>query len=304
MSILEARNLTKTFGTFTAVDEISFELKEGEILGFLGTNGAGKTTTLQMLLGVLSPTAGTISYFKKNFQTHREEILEQVNFSSTYTSLPGNLTVNESLTFMSYLYTIPKRRKRVQEVIELFQLGSLASQKVATLSAGQQTRLNLAKAFLNRPRVLLLDEPTASLDPDIAENVRTLLREEQRNQSISTIITSHNMGEVESICDRVIFLHQGKIVANDTPSQLAKSMDTCRVELLIEGNLKTLKDLLKQKKYRSNISGRRATIEVPEKEVAHLLHALNAAGITYTEISIEKPTLEDYFLHVVEKKTL
>src|SRR3989339_1104196 len=172
MSILKVTNLTKTFGSgkkaFTAVDNISFGLKEGEILGLLGPNGAGKTTTIQMLLGVLTPTFGEISFFGKLFEKHREEILEKVNFSSTYTNLPWHLTARENLIYTSYLYDIPDRDKRVNEMIVQFRLEKLKNQALNDLSAGQLTRVNLAKAFINKPQVLLLDEPTASLDPETA----------------------------------------------------------------------------------------------------------------------------------------
>jgi ABC-2 type transport system ATP-binding protein len=167
MSIISVHNLTKQFGNFTAVNDISFDLEPGEILGFLGPNGAGKTTTIQMLLGVLTPTSGEILYGKKEFSTHREEILEDVNFSSTYTSstytnLPWNLTVKENLTYISYLYRLENRKQRVDKVVEIFKLEALLKQPLHELSAGQLTRINLAKAFINMPKILLLDEPTTN----------------------------------------------------------------------------------------------------------------------------------------------
>jgi len=190
MDILQVANLTKQFDLYKAVDNITFSLKEGEILGMLGPNGAGKTTTIQMLLGVLTPTFGSISYFEKSLFNHKEEILEQVNFSSTYTKLPENLTVLENLTFISYLYDIKHRKDRIIKLADQFNLNNLMHMQCSDLSAGQMTRLTLAKAFINYPKVLLLDEPTASLDPDVADFIRKFLMEERKKFQVSIIITS------------------------------------------------------------------------------------------------------------------
>src|SRR3989344_3708652 len=239
-NILEVKNLTKKFGNFIAVNDISFNLKEGEILGFLGVNGAGKTTTMQMLLGILTPTKGDISYFGKNLFSHKSEIMEQVNFSTTYTQLPWNLTVKENLTFISYLYNIPERKKRIEKIMHVFDLVEMANKQVATLSAGQKTKVNLAKAFINFPKVLLLDEPTASLDVETASEMRNMLLKERTEFNTSMLFTSHNMAEVEDICDRVIFIHDGKVIANDTPENLAKSIQISHVMLVLEKGEKKL----------------------------------------------------------------
>src|SRR3989344_2017261 len=160
MSVIKVSNLSKQFGPpaggFTAVDDISFHLKEGEILGMLGPNGAGKTTTLQMLLGLATPTSGKVEYFGKDLSQHRSEILEQVNFSSAYTKLPRLLKVRENMKFISYLYNIPNRKARLEKIAKIFQLEELWEKEVRHLSAGQATRINLAKAFINFPKVLLL----------------------------------------------------------------------------------------------------------------------------------------------------
>lgn len=301
-AILEVKNLTKTFGTFNAVNNISFSLKEGEIVGLLGINGAGKTTTLQMLLGVLTPTSGEINYFGKSLKTHREEILEQVNFSSTYTNLPWQLKVKESLTFISYLYNIPNRKKRIEETANIFQLEELMNKLNSQLSAGQKTRVNLAKAMLNHPKVLLLDEPTASLDPDIAKYIRDFLLEQRKKHGMSIIITSHNMNEVEEVCDRVVFINQGKIIANDTPTALAKTIDVSHVSLLVTKGKEVLQRLMQEKKFLFSQEGLFTLITVPEKEVATFLAEIMKKGISYSEISIDKPTLEDYFLSIANQR--
>ncbi len=298
--ILEARALTKRFGDFTAVDDVSFVLHEGEILGLLGQNGAGKTTTIQMLLGILTPTSGEISCFGKPFAGHREEILEQVSFSSNYTNLPWNLTVRENLTFISYFYQIPNRAVRLRKIIDIFRLGDIIDSKTHTLSSGQLTRVNLAKAFLNFPRILLLDEPTASLDPEAAQYIRQFLLEERQQFRVSIILTSHNMAEVEEVCDRVIFINEGKIIADDTPEVLARSVTVTHVELFVGDHLGAAIRYAVKANLAYRIEGKRITIDAPEKDIPDLLRGLMRAGVVYEEIAIDRPTLEDYFLATVK----
>ena len=297
MDVLKVTNLTKQFGNFTAVDNISFDLKEGEILGFLGPNGAGKTTTIQMLTATLIPTAGQIDYFGKSLFKHREEILDKLNYSTTYTNLPWNLSVKECLTFISYLYTIKNRKKRIGEIIETFKLEDLLKQTISSLSAGQRTRVNLAKAFLNYPKVLLLDEPTASLDPDIAKYLRDFIMEERKQYNVSILFTSHNMREVEELCSRVIFINKGKLIANDTPRNLAQKIDLTKIELLSQ-NIKEIESFCKKNNIEFTLDGKFITLFTKEKDVAKLLKELSNNDISYDEISINKPTLEDYFLKV------
>lgn len=302
MDILEVQNLKKQFGNFTAVNGISFTLKEGEILGVLGPNGAGKTTTIQMLLGLLTPTGGDIHYFGKSLQKHKSEILEQVNFSSTYTNLPWRLTVKDCLTFVSYLYGIKNRKERIKKIVETFRLEELLKKEISSLSAGQQTRVNLAKSFLNYPKVLLLDEPTASLDPEVAAYIREFLLEERKKFNVSIIITSHNMAEVEEICDRVLFINHGTIIANDTPENLAGSIEVSHIELLFKNNLAKVEEFLKEKKLEYTKNGKYLRVTVKEKEIAQFLRKLGENNFHFEEISIEKPNLEDYFLAMAKGK--
>lgn len=298
MPIIEVKNLTKKFKNFVAVDDVSFELEEGEILGLLGPNGAGKTTTIQMLLGVLNPTAGEVKYFGKPFSENRREILEQVNFSSTYTNLPYELTVRENLIFISHLYAIKNRKGRVAEIIKLFHLEEIAKKQVEDLSAGQMTRVNLAKAFINFPKVLLLDEPTASLDPDVAQYIREFLLSERKQFKVSIILTSHNMAEVEEVCDRVVFINHGKVIANDTPENLAKSLCITHVKILVADGLKRLEAICRERGLKFQEKGRYAYLDIHEEKVSEFLEEIKKAGIVYSEISISEPTLEDYFLEV------
>jgi ABC-2 type transport system ATP-binding protein len=218
--VLEVRNLTKTFGDFTAVNGISFALEPGEILGVLGPNGAGKTTTMHMLLGLITPTSGTISMFGMDLETHREAILQQVNFSSTYMSMPQSLTVEENLWVVARLYGLPDVQRKIDDIVKKLEMGEFRRKITRKLSSGQMTRLTLAKAFLTEPKILFLDEPTASLDPDIAHKIRALLKDEQRASGLSVLYTSHNMREMEEMSDRIIFLQKGNLVAEGTAAQI------------------------------------------------------------------------------------
>jgi ABC-2 type transport system ATP-binding protein len=220
--ITEVKNLTKRFGDFTAVDGISFDIQPGEILGLLGPNGAGKTTTIQMLLGLITPTAGSIRMFGLDLATHREQILQQVNFSSTYISMPYSLTVEENLWVVAKLYGMTDIQRRIAEVLKKVEMEDLRAKVTRRLSSGQMTRLALAKAFLTEPKVLLLDEPTASLDPDIAHKIRALLKEVRRSSGLSILYTSHNMKEMEEMSDRIIFLQKGRIVAQGTAQEITQ----------------------------------------------------------------------------------
>jgi len=303
MVILKVDNLTKTFGSFTAVDHISFELKEGEILGYLGPNGAGKTTTIQMLLGALTPTSGEINYFGHPLDDdHKPEIMEKINFSSTYNDLPHRLTVKEIMIYTSFLYQIDNRSERIQKIRQIFHLGNLWYKQIKELSAGQKTRVGLAKALINYPRILLLDEPTASLDPDVATYIRKFLLTQQEKFQVSILITSHNMAEIEELCDRVIFLDKGRIIADDTPINLAKTIQISHVTLMITDGMKRTQEICQQQQLSFTVEGRYITINLKEKQIPYFLKDILEKGIEYSEISIDKPSLEDYFLQVAGKR--
>ena len=219
-AVVHVQGLTKRFGGVTAVDQVSFEIAEGEIVGLVGPNGAGKTTTVQMLLGIITPTAGVIRILDQDLATHRQEILSRVNFSSSDASLPYALTVEENLRVFARLYGLRDEAQQIERVLRLFEIEPLRRQLTGTISSGQISRLCLAKAFLNNPRVLFLDEPTASMDPDISDKTRHLLRTIKEDRGVAILYTSHNMREMEALCDRVIFLDKGRILAAGTPQDL------------------------------------------------------------------------------------
>ena len=248
-----------------------------------------------MLLGILTPSQGEVFYFGKSLSEAREEILEQVNFSSTYTNLPWDLTVGECLSFVSYLYNIPNRKARIKKITEIFRLDQIIYKKISQLSAGQITRVNVAKSFINFPKVLLLDEPTASLDPDVAAYIRKFLLEDRQKFHTSIIFNSHNMAEVEEVCDRVIFINHGKIVANDTPGNLARSIQTTHVELLSLQSLSAIEAHCKAKGLEYKIEGKRITITVYEKGIADLLKDLSQRNISFEEISMKSLRLKTTF---------
>ena len=214
------RDLTKTFGAVTAVDHISFRLEQGATVALLGGNGAGKTTTIAMLLGLVVPTSGEVRVFGADMSSNRGAVAHRLNFQSPYVDLPARLTVRQNLTVYAGLYGIANIAERIAFIAEDLQIESLLDRPTGKLSAGQKTRVGLAKALLNAPELLLLDEPTASLDPDTADWIRRKLREYAETRGATLLLASHNMAEVERLADRVILLHQGRIIEDETPAAL------------------------------------------------------------------------------------
>lgn len=218
--VVEVKNLKKSFNETQAVAGVSFDIYEGEILGLLGPNGAGKTTIIQMLLGLTTRDEGKINILGLDLDRYREAILQQVNFSSAYVSLPLSLKVWENLKVFAKLYGVGHVQEKIDEVLALFEMEEIRNQLTRHLSTGQVTRLCLAKSLLNSPKVLFLDEPTASLDPDIADKTRSLLKRVCQKTGLTILYTSHNMREMEEMSDRILFLHRGKIIASGTPKEI------------------------------------------------------------------------------------
>ena len=227
--IVEVTNLRKEFGSSVAVNGLSFAVERGEILGLLGANGAGKTTTMHMLLGLTKPTSGTIKVFGENLSQHRD-ILRRMNFGSAYQFLPYNLKVWENLYIFAEMYEVKNSRQKIKELLDAFELSHLEKQLTGRLSSGEQTRLNLCKALLNDPELLLLDEPTASLDPDLADKVRKALALLHKRNGTTIINTSHNMIDVHELCDRILFMQQGSIVAQGSAHEILQKFESKTLE--------------------------------------------------------------------------
>jgi ABC-2 type transport system ATP-binding protein len=303
--VLVVEQLTKRFGDFTAVDGISFVVPKGKIIGLLGPNGAGKSTTIQMLLGITAPTAGSIHYFKQNFFTHRQACLQRINYASSFNTLQGRITVWENLLVFAELYLVPDAKTKIKTLAEHFRITELFNKRFWDLSAGQKTRVNLVKALLNDPELVLMDEPTASLDPDIADVLLTLIEQLKHERDMSLLYTSHDMGEVERICDEVLFLDHGKIVAQDTPLNLTKRITHNQLTLTYDGERAKLLPVLERFQLvytepRSNV----VSMRVPEELVPKVIFNVSQAGLWITDINLQKPTLEDVFLEFSRKQTV
>ena len=219
-SAIEVTELTKRFDSLTAVDHISFSVAPGETVGLLGGNGAGKTTTISMILGLLKPSSGEVRVLGADMVQHRYKVLHRINFSSPYVDLPHRLTVRENLVVYAHLYGLPRPRTRIVRLLEGLSLEQLEKRRIGSLSAGQKTRVALAKALLNEPEVLLLDEPTASLDPDTADWVRSYLERYREESGAAILLASHNMHEVERLCSNVLMMRDGRIVDRGAPAAL------------------------------------------------------------------------------------
>jgi len=303
-SVLHIHKLKKEYGKkppFIAVNEISFSLKQGEILGLLGPNGSGKTTTIQMLLGTLTPTSGSILYFGKDFLKNRSETMQKVTYASTYTSLPFALTIEENLKCFGRLYGIADGMKKAIPLLERFGILEKRKAKVSSLSAGQITRLMLVKAFFTDPEIVLLDEPTASLDPDVAHDVCNFLLEQREKTGLSILFTSHKMEEVAELCDRIVVLKNGNIIADDLPKNLANSVSSYRLRLTIIEGMEQTAAIAEKQGIAVQIDHHTITCSLDEKEIPKFLHLLMQAGVSYASIQIEEPTLEDYFLKIAGK---
>ncbi len=229
MNSLELRKITKQFNKNVALNDINFSLPKSGIFGLLGTNGAGKTTLIGIILGLIDATRGEIFVFEKKLSDFRYDILNKINFSSPYLDLPKKLTVEQNLYFYARLYNV-KNLEIINELSDELKICDLLKKQFGSLSAGQRTKVGLCKALVNSPKLLLLDEPTSSLDPETSFFVRCFLKKYQKNKNISILTASHNMKEVEEICDRVIVLNKGELLIDGIPKDLIKKYNTKNFE--------------------------------------------------------------------------
>ncbi len=218
---VEVKNLTKIYNSYLAVDKINFTIEKNKTIGLLGPNGCGKTTTIGMMLGLVTATEGEILIEKKNISKFkRDEILNRFNFASPYVELPKKLTVKQNLEIYGRLYGINNLRERINEISSDLDIKIFFDRKTGELSSGQKNRVSLAKSLINKPEILLLDEPTASLDPDIGDFIRSYIQEYKSKNKITILLASHNMSEVERLCDSVIMMRKGKIIDRGTCEML------------------------------------------------------------------------------------
>lgn len=220
MTILDIKNLSKNYQSIEAVQGVSFTVEAGEIVGLLGPNGAGKTTIISMILGILEPSGGSIEIMERTMATDAEEICQNINFSAVYTHVPANLSVLQNLKIFGLLYDIPHLSEKIESLLAEFDLRQFRDTRAGLLSSGEKARLNLAKSLINEPKLLLLDEPTASLDPSIARDVREKIRNYTEQTGAAVVWTSHNMKEIENMCTRVLFLSRGRILLTGDPKTL------------------------------------------------------------------------------------
>jgi len=298
-TLLEVYELVKVFGPARAVDGISFTIPRGRIVGLLGPNGAGKTTTIHMLLGLITPTSGRIVYFGQEFPKHRSACLQRINFASSFNTLQGRLSVWENLVVFAHLYAVRQPRARIESLASYFEITELLHARYWDLSAGQRTRVNLIKALLNDPELILMDEPTAALDPDIADKTLALIEEIRRTSGVSILYTSHDMHEVTRICDDVIFLDHGRIFAHDTPLGLTKRIPTVTLTLTFDGDRAAVERFLSTRGLRFRFAQPYAvSIETTESVLPSLIFDVGETGVWITDIDVKKPTLEDVFLSI------
>ena len=222
-NLINVVNLVKNFDEQSVIKNISFNVKKNSIVGILGKNGAGKTTLLGMLLGLITPTRGDIFILGKNLKLNKKEILSEINFQSPYVDLPKKMTVEQNLSFYSRLYGVKNFDIVIENLVDDLKIGDLVKKNYGSLSAGQKTKINLCKALLNKPKLLLLDEPTASLDPETSIFIRNYLLEYQKKNSSSILITSHNLDEVQAMCSNIILLKSGEIVSEGNIKQILKN---------------------------------------------------------------------------------
>ena len=270
------------------------------MVGLLGPNGAGKTTTMQMLVGVTELTSGSVHYFGMDFATNRRKCLQRINFTSAYNSLQAKMTVRENLMVFAALYGVKNAKSRIAELAEYFDIAVLFAQRFATLSAGQKTRVNLVKALINNPELVLMDEPTASLDPDIRDKTLSLIKSMIDSHGLSVLFTSHNMNEVSELCEDVIFLDHGKVVMHNTPANLTAQLRRVHVILTIEGDQDAAAGALSAAGLKpEHFAGCRLGMLIEGHDIAGLLAQLHGQhAFRIVDVETERATLDDVFMKV------
>jgi len=301
MPLLEIRDLRKRYGTVEALKGLWLDVERGEFFGLLGPNGAGKSTTINILLGLIQPDGGSIRIFGQDFATQQVAIRRRMNVAAAFTSLSGVLTVRENLKVYGYIYGVRNLNAKINELLERFEVTDLANRKLQYLSSGQHTRVTLCKGLINDPDLLLLDECTLGLDPDIAEKTRRALQEFQREKRTTILFTSHNMNEVEELCGRIAFLSKGEILRIDTAARIKSLIPHQVLEVRFQAG-PDLSALLcldgTPHAERGENSTLRFVLDDPERQLDPLLRRITQAGGHIADVQITRPTLEDVFIKV------
>ncbi len=311
-TVLHVKNLQKSYpGKREARDQalrgVSFDVREGEIFGLLGPNGAGKSTTINIFSGLLSSDGGTIEIFGKDFNRDYLWIRSQMNVATAYAQLPIRLSVAENLRVFSYFYAMPEKERRANDLMELFGITHLRNVQIGQLSAGQKTLVNICKALLNEPKLLLLDEPTSSLDPENAAHVRAVLQQIQKERQMTILWTSHDMPEVEEVCDRIAFLLNGRIEVVDTPENLVRLVATQEMTIIFPSTASAeaaAAIALPKGMHSIKQQSRTVTFVLPHKQgaVPQILRRLQEKKLDFLDMHITRPALEEVFLKMAERQ--
>ncbi|MBI4149854.1 ABC transporter ATP-binding protein [Candidatus Woesearchaeota archaeon] len=311
MDAITISNLSKTYQSRSKVNyalkNVSFSVREGEMFGLLGPNGAGKTTIINILSGLLTKDKGIITILSKDPEIEKEAVKNQMNVGAAYSFLTGILTVEQNLRVYGKLYGVKDLDQRISHLLKIFEIEDLRHKKVFILSTGQIIRVILCKGLINNPKVLLLDECTVGLDPDIAQKTRKILKDYQKEQGTTIVFTSHNMTEVEQLCDRIAFLHKGEILMIGTPKELRKRIKTQSVKIDIIGEKrKSLRSIVERFKVKVTESKLNMVIfEIRgEVELPKIINAIIKEGLEIIDINVRKPSLEDVFLKIARGEQL
>jgi ABC-2 type transport system ATP-binding protein len=309
MYALKVSNLRKNFKgknkIVKAVDNLSFQVKKGEIFGLLGVNGAGKSTTLNMLCGLILPDSGKIEMFGKDFFKHEEELRSQINLATAYYTLSSSLTVKQNLQVYARLYNVKNASEKIKELTEKFLFTQHFNTRVRSLSSGEKTKLVLIKSLLNDPKLLFLDECTAGLDPDVAEIVRDHIIQYNKETGCTIIFTSHYMQEVEQMCNRIAFMDRGRIVKIGKAKELIAELETQNIQIHFSRQIEKAKKILKNENIKFEMPEKGVLsfhIKNREKIIYPLLEKFVKAKIPFDDLHLNKPTLEEYFIKQSRKK--
>ncbi len=305
MNYIEVNGLSKSYGKFKAVDNISFSVKKGEIFGLLGPNGAGKTTTIDMVSGILTKDSGDITVLGRDPKKDSEYVKNNMNAATAYLPLTSILTAEQNLIIFAKLFNVKNYKERIKDLFKDFEIEHLAKKKVHSMSSGERTRVSLCKGLINNPKLLLLDECTVGLDPDVAEKTRDIIKNYNKVHSSAILFTSHYMYEVEELCNRIAFMHKGKIIRIDTADRLKKMIKNQTVELTLMKKYPELKQFFKERGvdviFLDN-NAIRFEVNASTYDLPKLLNRLFQQGIKLRDIHVQRPTLDEIFIKISRGK--